>query len=74
MEELSAFGQLVRSILPQARRIAIFGCDGQLRWASGSPKDSALRLLVTALLAQSKAGQSAATSVEDATAAYAFRI
>ncbi len=51
MDDLSAFGQLVKSIIPSAHSVAIFDAAGNLRWGSPASGPQDLRALALLLLA-----------------------
>ena len=72
--DLRAFGQLVRTIVPQAGTVAIFDRDAQLVWAPGEAEVASLRALAADLLtgAGGDAPASAMRCAPDAATSYAF--
>ena len=74
--DLSAFGQLVRTIVPQARVVAIFDRDAEPGWTSDEAAHADLHSLVTDLLAGAdKGGPSHSMRCAlDAAASYAFLV
>jgi GAF domain-containing protein len=65
---------LVKTLVPQARAVAIFDGDAQVSWASDADDHEGLRLLATDLMADADGGGPSNTMrcVLDAAASYAF--
>ena len=78
--DFTVFGQLVRALVPQARVVAIFDCDGQLSWTSegiepASAASNELRSLATDLVAGSAGGPTCSMRcILDSGASYAFLV
>lgn len=74
--DLSAFGQLIRTIVPQARAVAIFDCDLQPGWVSDDTAQDELRSLAVDLLGGADNGgpSNSMRCVPDAGASYGFLV
>ncbi len=72
--KLSTVGGLVKTIVPQARAVAIFDRQGQLVWATDTEDHEELQQLAIDLMAGAEAGGPSNTMrcVLDAAASYAF--
>lgn len=74
--DLKAFGQLVRTLVPQAGTVAIFDRDAQPGWVSDAGAIEPLQALAADLLggASSQGPSSAMRCATDAAASYAFLV
>ena len=72
--KLSTVGGLVKTIVPQARAVAIFDRQGQVVWATDAEDYEELRLLASDLITGAESGGPSNTMrcVLDAAASYAF--